>query len=426
VIRWVRGTTSSYTWATQAGLSRLGSNRTLIASALVVVGSRRAMTASSLPLSWDVVRLHHVEWGAQKPGPIAGAKLCTRDARRELYDIFCNFVGSVFSPLLANIYLNELDRYMERYTSLPVGEKEKRRRQGIGNFTFSRYADDFVVLCNGGKRQAEDMREELHQFLKSKLRLELSREKTKVTHLNDGFNFLGFRIYRGLGGSGTTTKIVIPDEAIDKVRVKIHIALAPATQKDSVNTKIAGLNRLIRGWCQYYQYTSKASTQFSQLGNELFWEMAHWLGRKFKIPMPVVMQRFKRDNTFVSGDLCLLKPTEFPSLKYQQRFFKPNPYLTQERVINRENLPVESYWSGYEARPGMADLRPLILERDEGVCQNCGIMVTSSTAEIDHIRPVRRYKRPINATTLDNLWTLCKNCHQEKTKSDRQAESRMR
>ena len=334
--------------------------------------------------------------------------------------------GGIISPLLANIYLNELDRYMERYTSLPVGEKEKRRRQGIGNFTFSRYADDFVVLCNGGKRQAEDMREELHQFLKSKLRLELSREKTKVTHLNDGFNFLGFRIYRGLGGSGTTTKIVIPDEAIDKVRVKIHIALAPATQKDSVNTKIAGLNRLIRGWCQYYQYTSKASTQFSQLGNELFWEMAHWLGRKFKIPMPVVMQRFKRDNTFVSGDLCLLKPTEFPSLKYQQRFFKPNPYLTQERVINRENLPVESYWSGYEARPGMADLRPLILERDEGVCQNCGIMVTSSTAEIDHIRPVRRYKRPINATTLDNLWTLCKNCHQEKTKSDRQAESRMR
>jgi hypothetical protein len=92
---WVRGTTSAYAWATQAGLSRLGSHRTLIASALVVVGSRRALTASSLPLSWDVVRLHYVEWGAQTPGPIAGSKLFTCDARRELYDIFCNFVGSV-------------------------------------------------------------------------------------------------------------------------------------------------------------------------------------------------------------------------------------------------------------------------------------------------------------------------------------------
>jgi RNA-directed DNA polymerase len=314
---------------------------------------------------------------------------------------------------------------MERYSSLSLGEKTKRRQQGAGNFTFSRYADDFVVLCNGGKDNAERMREELYQFLKSKLRLELSREKTKITHINDGFIFLGFRIYRGQGGSGITTKIVIPDEAMDKVRGKIRIALSPTSHQDSVNTKITGLNRLIRGWCQYDQYTSKASTQFSKLENELFWEMAHWLGRKFKIAMSEVMQRFNQ-NGITSGKYRLLTPTEFPSLRYPQRFFKPNPYLTQERVLSRENLPVESYWSGYEARPGMADLLPLIRERDEGVCQNCGISVTASTAEIDHIRPVRRFKRPIDANTFDNLWTLCKDCHQEKTKADRQAESRVR
>jgi RNA-directed DNA polymerase len=126
------------------------------------------------------------------------------------------------------------------------------------------------------------MREELYQFLKSKLRLELSKEKTKITHINDGFIFLGFRIYRGQGGSDITTKIVIPDEAMDKVRVKICIALSPTSHQDSVNSKITGLNRLIQGWCQYYQYTSKASSQFHQLEYELFWEMAHWLGRKFK------------------------------------------------------------------------------------------------------------------------------------------------
>jgi hypothetical protein len=259
------------------------------------------------------------------------------------------------------------------------------------------------------------MREELYPFLKSKLRLELSKEKTKITHINDGFNFLGFRIYRGQGSSGITTKIVIPDEAMDKVWVKIHIALSPTSHQDSVNTKITGLNRLIRGWCQYYQYTSKVSIQFSKLEHDLFWEMAHWLGRKFKIAMPEVMRRFYHDG-FTSGTHRLLKPAEFPSLRYQQRFFKPNPYLMQNRVLSRENLPVESYWSGYEARPGMADLLPLIRERDEGVCQNCGISVTASTAEIDHIRPVRRFKRPIDANTFDNLWTLCKDCHREKTK----------
>ena len=74
----------------------------------------------------------------------------------------------------------------------------------------------------------------------------------------------------------------------------------------------------------------------------------------------------------------------------------------------------------------MADLRPLILERDEYICQNCGGRVMTTTAEVEHIRPVRRFKRPIDANTPDNLWTLCKDCHTEKTKSDRQAESRVR
>lgn len=334
--------------------------------------------------------------------------------------------GGIISPLLANIYLHELDRYMNRYTSLSKREKTKRRHDGKGNFTFARYADDFVVLCNGSKAQAEEMREELYQFLNNKLRLELSKEKTKITHLNDGFNFLGFRMYRGLGGSGITTKIVIPEEAMDKVRMKIRIALNPTSHQDSMRSKIIGLNRLIRGWCQYYQYTSKASTQFSKLGHDLYWEMGHWLGRKFKTTMPVVMQRFTRDNTFASGDLCLLKPTEFPSLQYRQRFFKPNPYLTQDKRLTRESLPNESYWTGYEPRPGMADLRPLILERDEYICQICGNRVSKNTGEVDHIRPARRFKRPIDANVEWNLWTLCKTCHKEKTKSDRQAESRVR
>jgi RNA-directed DNA polymerase len=181
--------------------------------------------------------------------------------------------GGIVSPLLANIYLHELDRYMESRGTASDYEKAKRRRQGLGNFTYVRYADDFVVLCNGGKRQAEEMREELYQFLKGNLRLELSKEKTKITHINDGFNFLGFRMQRGHGVSGMTTKIVIPEEGMRKVRVKIRTALAPFTHQDSLKAKIIGLNRLLRGWCQYYQYTSKASTQFHQLEHELHWEM---------------------------------------------------------------------------------------------------------------------------------------------------------
>jgi hypothetical protein len=154
--------------------------------------------------------------------------------------------------------------------------------------------------------------------------------------------------------------------------------------------------------------------------------MAHGLGRKFKITMPVVMQRFSPDSSFATETYRLLQPAEFSALQYKQRFLKPNPYLTQDKKLEREELPNKTYWTGYEARPGMADLRPLILERDEYTCQLCGTKVSDSTAEVDHIRPVRRFKQPGNANVEWNLWTLCIPCHKEKTKADRQVESRVR
>jgi RNA-directed DNA polymerase len=169
VARWVKGTTSSYAWATQAGLSRLGSNKTLTSSVLVVFGSRRAMTASSLPLLWDVVRLHHRQRCAQKPSPIAGAKLFTRDARRELYDIFGNIVGSVISPLLANLFLHDaFDRWRQRhYPHIP----------------FERFADD--AICHGASEaQAQELRTALARRF-ADCGVERHPQKTKIVYCKD-------------------------------------------------------------------------------------------------------------------------------------------------------------------------------------------------------------------------------------------------
>jgi RNA-directed DNA polymerase len=57
--------------------------------------------------------------------------------------------GGIVSPLLANIYLHELDRYMARYTELPGGERRKRRDQGQPNFLYVRYADDCAPRRRG-------------------------------------------------------------------------------------------------------------------------------------------------------------------------------------------------------------------------------------------------------------------------------------
>jgi RNA-directed DNA polymerase len=336
--------------------------------------------------------------------------------------------GGIISPLLANIYLHELDKYMmEQYTHLPAREKDMRRRRMEGNFVYIRYADDFVVLSNGSREGVEIVREELYQFLKDKLHLTLSKEKTKITHLNDGFKFLGFHIQRRIGGRGRmVTKVTIPKEAMAKFRQKVYFALGPRMLQSSVHMKIQALNRIIRGWCQYYQYTGWASAQFNKLNHPVYKCMAFWLGYKFRISMPEVMRRFQDGSTFATTLIRLLMPGEFKTRIYQYRFPIGNPYLLQKRIMIREDLPTETYWTGYERRPNMADLRPVILERDDNQCQVCGVLVSFNTSEIDHIRPVRRFKRPVDANVPENLWTLCIPCHRAKTQSDRQGESRVR
>jgi group II intron reverse transcriptase/maturase len=339
--------------------------------------------------------------------------------------------GGIVSPLLANVYLHELDKYMERYTGLSDSRKRRRRRRGQANFAYARYADDFVILCNGTEEQAQGMGEEARQFLASHLRLTLSLEKTKVTHLDDGLDFLGLHLQRGMGQWGMMTKLTISDKALQRHRDTLRAATAPGTHDDSLATKIPALNRIIRGWCRYFRYTNKAQAQFSRLDHETFWLVAHWLGRKHRLSMPAVLARYySRGNgsakALGEGKVRLVKHSSIKTRRYRDSPFKPNPYTTQEMEIKREELLDEHPWLGTEARPGMADLRPRVLDRDGYRCFLCKGPVTDATAQVDHLRPVCHFRRPVDANRLENLQTLCIACHAWKTEYDRRMESRMR
>src|SRR5207248_10222886 len=67
-----------------------------------------------------------LEWGPQKPVTIARLKLCPWNTRRELYQKVGNFVGSVASPILANVYLHELDEKIEEIRQRLTSGKKKR------------------------------------------------------------------------------------------------------------------------------------------------------------------------------------------------------------------------------------------------------------------------------------------------------------
>jgi len=327
--------------------------------------------------------------------------------------------GGIISPLLANVYLHELDRYMEKYTALSREDKTTRRKSRMANFVYVRYADDFVILSNGSKEQALAMREEISNFLSQTLRLALSMEKTKVTHLDDGFDFLGFQVKRSMGQTGTKTKVLISDKSMKKHLEKIQSATSPDTHEDSITTKIKALNRIIAGWCRYFQYTSKASVQFGKLEYKTFWCVAHWIGRKYQLKMPRVMRTYYQNGQLGVEEIRLIRHNSFTTQHYKKRFMKPNPYTTQE-CIEREELPNDNSWTGYEERPGMNDLRLKALERDNYTCSVCKASVTNETAQVDHIVQYHYYKRPVDANNLKNLRTLCIECHKKKTELDRQ------
>ncbi|NES80207.1 MAG: group II intron reverse transcriptase/maturase [Moorea sp. SIO2B7] len=324
--------------------------------------------------------------------------------------------GGILSPLLANIYLHELDKYMEvNYSGLSTKEKKTRRRQGKANFVYIRYADDFIVMSNGKKEQVEFLKRELTGFLKDELKLKLSEEKTKITHLNDGFRFLGFWIHRCIGQKGKmTTKVEIPREAIKNVVNKIKAATDGRTVKDSTSGKILALNRIYGGWCRYYQYASHASTVFNRVYQFLFWKMAHWIGRKYRLTMPNVMKNYySKEKAIHYGKYKLLKPLN--SKKYIGKFIKPNLYLEESSDLVREELPSDTYWTGYEERTGMLDLKAKIWESSNHKCSECGCSVNRDNAHVDHIKRFGKYKTAEGANRPENLSILCLRCHEIKS-----------
>jgi RNA-directed DNA polymerase len=344
----------------------------------------------------------------------------------------CNFVGGVASPLLANIYLHELDRYMEStYLNLPAKEKARRRKQGRGNALYVRYADDFVVLCNGTKAEAHAMKQELGAFL-STMGLTLSEAKTKVTHITEGFDFLGYRVIRSIGTKGKMVpKVLVPEKAINRFRLKIREILAPSTAKESIGLKIQRLNWLTRGWCEYYRATSSPSWAFRQVEYELFWDFAHWLGRKYKSNMPAIMQRFRKDNTFGNKTSKLIMPTEYKARRLVAKTWH-NPYTEQDEVkkekerIKRESLfSYDNIYVG-ENRPGWGDLREEILLRDGPICARCKNIFNPWEVQVDHIKMRARFKNPEDADRMENMQVLCTDCHRAKTKTDLKVLSRVR
>ena len=273
--------------------------------------------------------------------------------------------GGVLSPLLSNIMLNEFDWWMDsRY----VGKKArkdrwywnntiKRRRpiavregrMWIPAVAYCRYADDFVVVVKGTRRHAESIRKLLRVFLEDELSLTLNMEKTHITHVDDGFVFLGHRIIRKRGPRGNMRPVTtIPREKLRAFARTIVNELSGDYSENRIRM-VERLNRRLAGWANFYQFTDYTAVIYSKLDRIVFWKLGYWLARKYKTSIKSLMRQFIRRpapgaaKTWVifgrspNGVVCgitLRRLVTSKKLQFRWRNPETNPYIVRDEIRN--------------------------------------------------------------------------------------------
>jgi RNA-directed DNA polymerase len=137
-----------------------------------------------------------------------------------------------------------------------LNEQWRNRYHGYGNYKLIRYADDFVIISNDRLVNVLVVKQEVKEFLDKQLHLELSAEKTKLTHLKDGCNFLGFSIRMVRPNNKWVTHIRPSQQAKERIKTKIKELTSRQNVMIDEYTMITALNAAVRGWAEYYKYTS--------------------------------------------------------------------------------------------------------------------------------------------------------------------------
>jgi RNA-directed DNA polymerase len=191
--------------------------------------------------------------------------------------------GGILSPLLANIALTVLDEHFDRQWRQTMNswhQRDRRRKQGLGSWKLIRYADDFVVCVNGQQQHAEALRQQVASVL-APLGLVLAPDKTRVVHIDEGFDFLGFHIRR-MRKRGTSKHYVytVPSrKAVAAITAKVRTRTARSTLHLDLDQLLLGLNRSLQGWANYFRH-GVSKEVFSKVDYHAWRRIGTWLRRK--------------------------------------------------------------------------------------------------------------------------------------------------
>jgi RNA-directed DNA polymerase len=223
--------------------------------------------------------------------------------------------------LLANIALSVLDEHLAAAWAAmgDASARHRRRRRGQATYRLVRYADDFVVLVHGTKEHAEALREEVAAVL-APMGLVLSEAKTRICHVDEGFDFLGFRVQRQpKRGSGKPTIYTYPTKtALAAVKAKVRKATRTGLNQP-LAVLLYRLAPILRGWANYFRHgVSKATFDYLR---EFTWRrVICWLRRKH----PTATWKWLRRRYLpgwwpTDGDVVLLDIGKIAVTRYRYR-----------------------------------------------------------------------------------------------------------
>ncbi|EJC3639673.1 group II intron reverse transcriptase/maturase [Salmonella enterica] len=320
--------------------------------------------------------------------------------------------GGIISPVLANITLDGLEPLLRTH----FGRKFRfQGRTCSHKVNFVRYADDFIITGNSREQLEQDVKPLVEEFVKER-GLTLSPEKTKITHLDEGFDFLGqnIRKYKGkllIKPSKTNIKTFL-----GKVRSIIRSGKALPQIK-----LIKMLNPVISGWANYHQHVVSKKV-FSSVDHEIWKALWQWSLRRHpnKGKGWVRMRYFHRTQTrswifaVETSELGANGKKLLKSLRLAS-----DTRIVRHKVIKMDANPFDPEWETYfEARisnkmqnslKGRRKLYNLWVNQ-KGKCAVCHQLITSESGwHVHHM--IRRTDGGSNENS--NLLMVHPTCHNQ-------------
>ena len=186
-------------------------------------------------------------------------------------------------------------------------------------------------MVHGARQDAELLKDEVSSVL-SKVGLRLSESKTKICHIEDGFDFLGWHIQRRRQ-RGRNGKMAVYTYPSKKALLSIMAKVRSITRREKHRTLadlLRMLNPVLRGWCNYF-YHGVSSKTFHYLGYYSWWRVVGWLRKRHQgLNWGTLYRRFLLGWEIADGKVEMFRPQQVSIVRYRYRGSKiPTPWTSK-------------------------------------------------------------------------------------------------